>query len=151
MVMEVDDGRLKFCLERFGIDRGFDGKNEGRRQVEEFLGGELPTAVFDATGNAESMMSAFDYVAQGGRLVFVGLVQADITFHDPEFHRRELTLLSSRNSTRGDFLRIIRLLEEERIDTRAWITHRANFDNVIEEFPTWLDPRTGVIKAMMEF
>ena len=151
MVMEVNDSRLKFCLERFGIDRGVDGKNEGRRQVEEFLGGELPTTVFDATGNAESMMSAFDYVAQGGRLVFVGLVQADITFHDPEFHRRELTLLSSRNSTRGDFLRIIRLLEEERIDTRAWITHRANFENVIEEFPTWLDPRTGVIKAMMEF
>ena len=151
MVMEVDDGRLKFCLERFGIDRGVDGKKEGRRQVEEFLGGELPTTVFDATGNADSMMSAFDYVAQGGRLVFVGLVQADITFHDPEFHRRELTLLSSRNSTRGDFLRIIRLLEEGRIDTRPWITHRADFDSVIEEFPTWLDPRTGVIKAMMEF
>ncbi len=151
MVLEINNTRLNFCRDHFGIDLGFDGKEEGRAQIEDFLGGELPTTVFDATGNADSMMAAFDYVAQGGRLVFVGLVLADITFHDPEFHRRELTLLSSRNSTRGDFVRIIRWLEKGRIDTRPWITHRANYENVIEEFPAWLDPRTGVIKAILEF
>ena len=151
IVMEINDGRLNFCREHVGIDHGIHGKRDGRAQVENFLDGELPTTVFDATGNADSMMASFDYVAQGGRLVFVGLVLADITFRDPEFHRRELTLLSSRNSTREDFVRIIRLLEEGRIDTRPWISHRASYENVIEEFPAWLDPRTGVVKAMLEF
>ena len=43
------------------------------------LDGELPTVVFDATGSATSMASSFSLVAHGGRLVFVGLVQDDIT------------------------------------------------------------------------
>ena len=60
----------------------------------------LPTVVFDATGNAASMMKSFNLRgANGGKLVFVGLFQGDVTFNDPEFHRRELTLLASRNAT----------------------------------------------------
>ncbi len=106
--------------------------------------------VFDATGNPHSMQQAFQYVAHGGRLIFVGLVQSDITFHDPDFHRRELTLLSTRNSTRREFTRIIRLLEEGQIDTAPWITHRVDCDGMIDAFPGWLDPEGGVIKAMVE-
>jgi threonine dehydrogenase-like Zn-dependent dehydrogenase len=76
----------------------------------------LPTAVFDATGNPKSMMGAFEYSAHGGRLIFVGLFPGDITFNDPNFHRRELTVLSSRNARPEDFTRIIDLVEGCRID-----------------------------------
>ena len=64
-------------------------------------------AVFDATGSAASMMKSFDYVAAGGRLIFVGLTLDPITFVDPEFHRREITLLASRNATATDFARVL--------------------------------------------
>ena len=87
--------------------------------------GDLPTAVFDATGSPKSMAAAFDYPAHGGRVVFVGLFQGDVAFNDPNFHRRELTLLASRNALPEDFGRIIRLIEARRIDTAPWITHRA--------------------------
>ncbi|MGH9593051.1 MAG: zinc-binding alcohol dehydrogenase family protein, partial [Bryobacteraceae bacterium] len=73
--------------------------------------GELADVVFDATGNRGSMETCFQKVAHGGRIVFVGLVQGSITFDDPNFHRRETTLLASRNSC-GDFPGIIRLIEE---------------------------------------
>ena len=72
-------------------------------QLRDLTGGDLPTAVFDCTGSPTSMMNAFNYVAHGGRLILVSIVQADLTFNDPEFHRRELTLLASRNATHGDF------------------------------------------------
>ncbi len=80
--------------------------------VREAFGGELPTLVFEATGSAASMAAAFSLVAPGGRLVFAGLVQADITFHDPELHRRELTLLASRNATAADFERAMASLDD---------------------------------------
>ena len=114
------------------------------------LNGELPLAVFDATGSPQSMCGAFEYVASVGRLVLVSLVMADVSFHDPEFHRRELTVFASRNSLPEDFARIISLMEAGIVDTKPWITHRANFDRLVEEFPSWLDPAAGVVKAMLE-
>ena len=64
-------------------------------------------------------------------------------------HRRELTLLASRNALAPDFTRIIKLIEDGRIDTRPWMTHHADFDGMIAEFPNWLKPETGVIKAIV--
>ena len=64
-------------------------------------------------------------------------------------HRRELTLLASRNALPPDFTRIIKLIEEGKIDTRPWITHHASFEEMIGVFPKWIQPETGVIKAVM--
>ena len=52
---------------------------------------------------------------------------SDVHFPDPLLHRREMTLLASRNALPDDFRRIIGLIEDGRIDTRPWITHRATF------------------------
>ena len=83
-------------------------------------------------------------------LTMVSLVQGDISFNDPEFHRKELTVLATRNSTATDFRRIISLIESGTADTTPWISHRTDFDEMIGEFPNWLDPEFGVIKAMVE-
>jgi threonine dehydrogenase-like Zn-dependent dehydrogenase len=96
--------------------------------------GNLSTAVLDATGNLSSMQQAFELTASGRRLTFVGLAQGDVTFNDPDFHRRELTLLASRNATPNDFTRIIALMESGTINTRPWLTHRASFSHVPEQF-----------------
>jgi threonine dehydrogenase-like Zn-dependent dehydrogenase len=96
------------------------------------------------------MMSAFAYPANGGRLAFVGLFLGDVTFNDPNFHRRELTVLSSRNARSEDFTRIIHLVENARIDTAPWITHRASLTDAVTEFAGWTKPEAGVIKAMIK-
>jgi threonine dehydrogenase-like Zn-dependent dehydrogenase len=101
-------------------------------------------------GSQDSMQRAFQYVSHGGRLIFVGLGQFDITFHDPAFHRKELTLMSSRNSTSVEFNEILRMMEGGEIDIMPWITHRCPFEDMISEFPSWLDPTNRVIKAVVE-
>ena len=107
------------------------------------------TCVFDATGNRAAMEAAFDLPAPSGRLVFVGFQLEPVSFANPDFHRRELTVMSSRNSTPAEFTRIIGLMESGEIDTSPWITHRAGYDDVVETFPSWLEPETGVVKAML--
>lgn len=151
IVLEVSEWRRAFCRTQLGPEACLNGKEDAVRALQALLGGDLPTAVFDATGNATSMMKAPQCVAHGGKLVLVGLVQADLSFHDPELHRRELTLLRSRNATGSDFAWVIQMLEEGHIDLQPWITHRAPADKMIQEFPSWLDPDRGVIKAVVEF
>jgi alcohol dehydrogenase len=65
-------------------------------------------------------------------------------------HRRELTILASRNALSRDFARIIGLIEDGTIDTDPWITHRLSFADVPEAFPGLLVPASGVIKAVVE-
>jgi threonine dehydrogenase-like Zn-dependent dehydrogenase len=96
------------------------------------------------------MMRAFNYVARGGKLIFVGLFQGDVTFHDPDFHRRELTLMSSRNTTDDDFVQTIELLEAKKIDVAPWVTHRVTPEELPDAFPGWVTPESQVVKAMLE-
>ena len=82
--------------------------------------------------------------------MYVGITTDEVKFRHPIFHRPEGTLLCSRNALPADFTRIIKLIEEGQINTQPWITHRASFDNLIEVFPSYTRPETGVIKAVVE-
>lgn len=118
-------------------------------QVKAHTQGDLPTVIIDATGHPGSMQSTFDLIAAGGRIVFVGLFQGDVTFNDPNFHRREITLMASRNALGTDFKTIIQLIETGRIDTTPWITHRCAFEQFPNMLCEWLKPESGVLKAMI--
>jgi 2-desacetyl-2-hydroxyethyl bacteriochlorophyllide A dehydrogenase len=136
-VADVSESRLAFCREGLGIDLTLLIRRDNRVESElRNLGGagELPTVIFDATGNSTSMMGTFDLVAHGGRIVFVGLFQGEVRFDDPNFHRRELTLLSSRNATSEDFSQVIKEIESGVVDTTPWITHRLELGEVLSRF-----------------
>ncbi len=148
--MDQNAARLDFCRRQMHVAHTVDADQEHLPQITAVFGGDLHTVVLDATGNAQSMMKAFEYVAHGGKLVYVGLFQGDVTFPDPLFHRKELTLLASRNATPGDFTDIIRRMEAGQVDTMPWITHRVPFGDMNAAFPGWLSPDSGVIKAMVE-
>ncbi|PTY03252.1 alcohol dehydrogenase [Opitutaceae bacterium EW11] len=153
LVIDVNEGRLGFCRDKLKLAPGdlIDARTtKVVDRLKELTNGDLPTAVFDATGNAASMNGAFEFPAHGGRLTFVGLFQGDVTFNDPNFHRRELTLLASRNSNPAEFRRIIGLVEQGKVDTSPWITHRARLSEVPPLFPSWTKPEAGVLKAMIE-
>jgi len=152
IVMEVAASRLDFCQSRLNVEHVIDATSTDPLEVlSKLTASELPTAVFDATGNSKSMMNCFNYVAHSGRVVFVGLFPGDVSFDDPNFHRREMSLLASRNALPGDFRRIIGLVEAGVIDTTPWITHRTPADQFVDCIPDWLLPGAGVIKGMISF
>ena len=81
----------------------------------------------------------------------VGHITGDISFSDPHFHSHELTLLASRNATPEDFSWVIEELRAGAINLAPWITHQAGPEGIVAEFPRWVAPATGVIKAMLRF
>jgi 2-desacetyl-2-hydroxyethyl bacteriochlorophyllide A dehydrogenase len=149
--MDISNKRLAFCRDKMGVQHTINAEeSDVLAALKEITNQDLPTCVIDATGNAPSMARCFDLAAGAGRIVFVGLVQGELTFNDPNFHKRELTLLASRNSHPADFDRIIELVEQGKIDTKPWITHRVPFNRAVEEFPKWMQPESGVLKAIIE-
>jgi 2-desacetyl-2-hydroxyethyl bacteriochlorophyllide A dehydrogenase len=151
IAMDMNPDRLAFSQKQLGLFGTVDARQDAEAQLRTLLDGDLPTAVFDATGSQKSMSNAFQYVAHSGQLTYVGLIQGDITFHDPLFHSREMTLLATRNATSSDFAWVIENMLSGRIDVSAWITNRASPEELTEQFASWLLPETGVIKAMLTF
>jgi 2-desacetyl-2-hydroxyethyl bacteriochlorophyllide A dehydrogenase len=152
VVMDMNEQRLAFVREVMGVPDTVCTRGDGSEvaAVEALTDGNGAESVIDATGSHRSMSQALAFCAFAGRLVYVGITQADLGFpHAPILHRRELSILGSRNALPADFRGIIGHIEAGRIDTRPWITHRAGFGDMIAEFPSWLKPETGVIKAMV--
>lgn len=152
VLMDINQSRLDFAQEHMAMDGTvLAGTDNTEADLRAQFGGDLPTVVIDATGNKFSMKKALEYVAAAGRIVYVGLFQGDMDFNDPYFHKKELTIMASRNSLPSDFEQIIKMIEEGKIDTNPWVTHKVPFTEMIDNFDSWLKPETGVIKAVVSF
>ena len=151
-VMDMQESRLDFCRRTYGIENTIQFKGDGSEseQVEKITSGDKYAVVIDATGHNGSMANALNYVAHTGSLVYVGITTSEITFPHPVMHRPEITIKASRNALPGDFTRIIELIEQGKINTDPWITHRTSFDAVIDEFDSFTKPESGVLKAIIE-
>ncbi|HWE94130.1 MAG TPA: zinc-binding alcohol dehydrogenase family protein [Tepidisphaeraceae bacterium] len=150
IVMDMNRQRLDFCKNVMGVDETVMASEQPDADLRRVTNGDLPDVVIDATGSNVSMSNAFGYIAPTGRLVYVGITTQPVTFKHPTFHRPEGTLLCSRNALPRDFTRIIKLIEDGKIDTKPWVTHRTGFNSMIEDFPSFTRPETSVIKAVVE-
>ncbi len=149
IVADINDRRLSFCQHHLGIKHTINRQDlQFEHRLRDATGGDLPTLVMDATGHPQSMAGTFDIVAHGGRIVLVGLFQGTLSFDDPNFHKRELTLLASRNATPDTFPRLIRQMETGEIDTSPWITRRLMINDVPQQFAS-LAGDAELVKAMI--
>ena len=151
IVMDVNENRLQFCKDNLKVQHTINALSDDvTGQLESLTNGEMPSVVIDCTGNLKAINKGFEYLSHGGRYVLIGFQKGEICFSHPEFHKREATLMSSRNATGGDFEKVSMALKNKEIDPGTFITHRVHFDEVKDEFIKWLDPANRVIKAMVE-
>lgn len=141
--------RLAFCTQQLGIQACVTLGAGDIEQLAALSSNEFFDVVFDATGNAAAMERGFRFVAHAGTYVLISIVSADITFSDPEFHKRETTLLASRNATAEDFETVVEAMRAGHIPAEL-NTHRMTLADVPQNFPALLDASAGVVKAIVE-
>ena len=149
-LMDMSEERLRAAADRFGFASAIDASGDALASAMQITGSEGFQAVFDATGNAGSMNAALPFVSHGGVLVFVSVVKNEIAFADPEFHKREMTIIGSRNALKADFEHVAASIASGAIDTGKLITHRTDFASVVTDLPRWAHEKTGLIKAVIQ-
>ncbi|MBE7183449.1 MAG: zinc-binding alcohol dehydrogenase family protein [Methylobacterium mesophilicum] len=149
-LLDMSAERLDFARDELGFD-AIDG---ARAIIAEAVAAQTEgdgfDFVFDATGNAQSMQGAFAHVAHGGTLVLVSVVKDAIAFSDPEFHKREMSLIGSRNATREDFDHVVRALREGLVPVAKLLTHETTLAGAIADLPQWAATRAGLVKALVK-
>jgi len=152
IAMDTNEDRLLFCKNQLHIPHTINPlKEDVLQRLKEITSNDMPTIVFDATGNLRAINNGINFLAHGGKYILVGLQKEDFHFSHPEFHKRESALMSSRNATKEDYEYVIRVLKDKRINPGNYITHRTSFTDVSDRFPSFLEPKNKVIKAMISF
>lgn len=142
--------RLDFCMTQLAMPAAVQIAPDDEQQLAALTDNEFFDVVFDATGNPKAMERGFKFVAHAGTYVLISVVGASITFSDPEFHKRETTLLGSRNATHEDFETVLKAMRAGLIPDSALNTHRLALADVPADFQKLLNPAQGVIKAIVE-
>ncbi|KAA3510565.1 zinc-binding alcohol dehydrogenase family protein [Agrobacterium rosae] len=148
-MIDSREDRLAFCKDQLGVSNVVILGEGDKDQLSKITGGDFFDAVFDATGNPKAMERGFSFVGHGGSYVLVSIVASDISFNDPEFHKRETTLLGSRNATLEDFEVVLEAQRSGKVP-EALITHRMTLVDVPARFADLTNPKAGVIKGMVE-
>lgn len=120
-------------------------------KVENFFNGKLPLIVIDATGNQKAMNNDVNLIRHGGRIVFVGLFKGDFSIHDPDFHKKETTLLGSRNATPEDFEKVQSLMAQGKLSASMMLTHTFKFDQLAEVFEEQVVNNKALIKSVVTY
>ena len=150
IAMDIVGQRLAFCRDVLKIEYIVDASKDPDGQLKEITKGDWPTVIIDATGNKSAIMKSFTMLAHGGKIVMLGIQGEEISFSHPEFHKRETTLMSSRNAFKSDFEFVVKCMAENQLRASSYITHKTKFTSLKNEFYKWLDPKSGIIKAIVE-
>lgn len=148
-MMDLSEARLDVLASQFGFKEGIRAGADAIAEIDRRTDGDRYDVVFDATGSAKAMEGSFAYVASGGTLVFVGVRNADITFSDPEFHRKEITLRASRNAIRADFETVMSAVRNGDVPMDALNTHSGTLDELPEAMPEWMHGGELPLKAVV--
>lgn len=120
-------------------------------QLRAAFGGSLAQKVIDATGNQHAMNNTVNLIRHGGSIVFVGLFKGDLQFSDPEFHKKETTMMGSRNATPEDFAKVGQLMSEGKITAEMMLTHRYAFSTLAETYEQDVINNRELIKGIITF
>ncbi|PLR39206.1 galactonate oxidoreductase [Chimaeribacter coloradensis] len=151
VVSDTSAGRRAHVTQVLGLpalDPAAPGFGE---QLRAAFGGLLPETVIDATGNAQAMNAAVTLLRHGGTVVFVGLHKGMLEIADPEFHKREATVMGSRNATREDFAKVSALMAAGTLHPGIMLTHHFQFSTLADEFEARVINNRALIKGIVRF
>ncbi|XHA15966.1 zinc-binding alcohol dehydrogenase family protein [Citrobacter farmeri] len=151
VVADTSIARREHVTSRLGLPVVDPSEDDFEAQLRSQFGGSLAQKVLDATGNQHAMNNTVNLIRHGGTIVFVGLFKGDLQFSDPEFHKKETTMMGSRNATPEDFAKVGRLMAEGKLNAEMMLTHRYPFSQLAEVFERDVINNRTLIKGVITF
>jgi len=149
-LLDASQERLGFAADRLHFASGVLADAGTDAALARLTDGEGFDAIFDCTGHAGSIAAGFTRLAHAGTYVLVSVVKDTISFADPEFHKRETTLLGSRNATAADFTHVIDCIGRGLVPLAALATHALPLDALPDFMAARAHDKRGLIKAIIE-
>ncbi|WP_113627101.1 zinc-binding alcohol dehydrogenase family protein [Pectobacterium peruviense] len=151
VVADTSADRREHVIAHLGLSVVDPSAEDFEAQLRAEFGGSLAEKVIDATGNQHAMNNTINLIRHGGSIVFVGLFKGDLQFSDPEFHKKETTMMGSRNATPEDFAKVGHLMSEGKLTAEMMLTHRYPFATLADIYERDVINNRELIKGVITF
>ena len=145
-LLDLSSKRLKIAADKFGFTQGFTDIDAAITPTS----GDGYDVVFDATGHSSAIEAGFSAVAHGGTYTLVSVVKDTISFSDPEFHKREMRLIGSRNALKADFDWVMSAFRDGQIDADALCSRVISLKTLVQTFGKLAADRADLIKVIVQ-
>lgn len=112
---------------------------------------ELLDVVFECSGKQEAMDQGVEMLKPGGKLLLIGIPNADRISFDINLLRRKEICIQNIRRQNNTVQRAIDMIARKEIDVSVMVTHHFPFARTQEGFDMVADYRDGVVKAMITF
>ncbi len=161
-----DIPQAKEKLERSRETFGFSGTilNEGPESLEATVkeitgsvevGGNVLGSGFDvcieAVGLPSTFQSCIDCAAFGAKVVLIGVGKQNLDFNFTLLQKKELNVFGSRNALKKDFLELIDLVKEGKVDLEKIITNVYRFEDAAQAFEDFSTKGGSMLKVGIDF
>ncbi|WP_410515914.1 zinc-binding alcohol dehydrogenase family protein [Pantoea allii] len=151
IVADTSDYRRQHVSQQLGLLALNPAEADFIAALRAGFNGQLALTVIDATGNPAAMNAAVSLIRHGGTVVYVGLHKGDLVIPDSEFHKKESTLMGSRNATREDFDRVRELMAAGKLRAEMMLNQRFVFSTLAEQFEEAVINNRELIKGVIDF
>lgn len=119
------------------------------------IGGAEASYGFDvcieAVGLPSTFQNCIDAAAFGGKVVLIGVGKKNLDFNFTMIQKKELNVYGSRNALPKDFIELIDLVEEGKVDLEKIVTDVYPFDEAPRAFEEFSANSAKMLKVMIDF
>ena len=134
IAVDINPRKLEWASE-FGAARTINAQEVDRvsKEIKKLTGGGADIAM-EVIGNPRTIEEAFESVRVGGRLCVVGYTNEAISVVAGKIMFKELEVVGSLGCRPVDYVPLIRMVEQGKVDLKRQVTHRFGLDEIGKAF-----------------
>jgi len=134
IAVDINPRKLDWAAE-FGAAKTIDASKIERvsKEIKKLTGGGADIAM-EVIGNPRTIEEAFECVRVGGRLCVVGYTHEAISVVAGKIMFKEIEVVGSLGCRPVDYLPLIRMVEQGKVDLKRQVTHRFSLDEIGQAF-----------------
>jgi 6-hydroxycyclohex-1-ene-1-carbonyl-CoA dehydrogenase len=148
IAIDIFDEKLELA-KKFGATDVFNGKDEElSKKIRKMTGGGVDVAI-EVIGNPRTIQFAFESVRWGGRVIIVGYTHKDITVNAGRLMFREIEIKGSLGCGLQDYPRLLRLIENGKINVKDLVTHKFRLEDINKGFEMLAQGSPNMIRGIV--
>ena len=152
-ISDIAEKKMNYAVETFGLDGGILNDNHADfiQKVEEITGGNYFDVTIEAVGLPSTFLNCIEAAAFGARVVQIGVGKKNVDFDFTLLQKKELNVFGSRNALKKDFLELINLVKEGKVDLEKIVTNTYSFDEAAKAFSDFDKNAASMLKVIIKF
>lgn len=152
-ISDVAEKKMNYAMETFGLKGGIfnDCTENFIKKCFEVTAGCGFDVTIEAVGLPSTFQAAIDAAAFGANVVLIGVGKKNLDFNFTLLQKKELNVFGSRNALKQDFLNLIDLVSQGRVDLRKVITNTYAFAEAPKAFADFAAHGADMLKVEIDF